>query len=308
MYDSPPVFGNFSDVLPGDPWMPEPAARYNAVNELLRQEKNFADNSGPPPDNSCIISVCNVSEQSLPSGQAVQVDSEFAKEVYLSEREPYLFGKPVENEYSPWGVALETIPPGKSGPVQFSGIALLRSVKGAYYNISPNGDPMHRFAESRNDFVFAGRDGLFHPGHRGRAQILWYDYKRTKHAIVLLGAEDHYYSGMFAVLDNGNGTMTVKGGFSDLYEVTGYGMIQDTVIPIESDSPRYVHLTAEPDFIHWKLGIMQTGKPNGAYIPGERLCWDLARYWGKDSFGYARNLVQLWSGGIINFKERYYAG
>ena len=33
-----PSLGIFNDVLPGDPWQPEPAARYNAVNELLRQE------------------------------------------------------------------------------------------------------------------------------------------------------------------------------------------------------------------------------------------------------------------------------
>ena len=47
--------------------------------------------------------------------------------------------------------------------------------------------------------------------------------------------------------------------------------------------------------------------PNAHYVPGEVMCWDLARYRGIDDSGHIYDLVQLWQGGPINFKDRYYA-
>ena len=72
-------WGIFNDVLPGDPWQPEPAARYNAVNELLRQER-FTTPAAPlwsRGELTC-INVLNTSDQPLLFNRAVQIDTDFA--------------------------------------------------------------------------------------------------------------------------------------------------------------------------------------------------------------------------------------
>ena len=64
MYDHIPYSGVLHDVAPGDPWQPEPAALYNAVNELLRQE--HAPSQAPPlPQwiSECTLYVCNSSDR-----------------------------------------------------------------------------------------------------------------------------------------------------------------------------------------------------------------------------------------------------
>ena len=42
------------------------------------------------------------------------------------------------------------------------------------------------------------------------------------------------------------------------------------------------------------------------YEPGKKIYWELARYSGVDHYGYLVDFQQLWQGGMINFRDRYY--
>ena len=310
MYDLIPPYGNFNDVLPGDPWQPEPAARYNAVNELLRQGSMSGTQTAPAVGTHCILHIFNPTGECLGLGTPVQIDSGFVPEGggHIDRRNLHAFGKPVENEYSVWGVALEEIRPRHSGPVLLSGVALLRDIQGKYHNAFELRDGSQAI-ETRNNFIHAAPDGKYHFAQWGRAEILWYD-ELTRDAVVLLGGRRRQYSGMFAVLDNGNGTLTVKAGETDLRGYpAGLARIDDTVVKAEvSGQWNYISLTASrKDSTTWELGIRHGTSAYAHYTPGEMMCWDLARYTGIDETGHIYNLVQLWQGGPINFKDRYFA-
>lgn len=310
MYDLIPPYGNFNDVLPGDLWQPEPAARYNAVNELLRRESMTAAQTAPTVDPHCLLQIFNPTEKTFPPGSPVQTDTFFAPEGFghIDRRNLHAYGRPVTDERAVWGVALEEIRPRRSGPVQLAGVALLKDIQGKYYNALELRDG-HELIESRNNFIYAGLDGKYHFAQWGRAEILWYD-EWSRDAVVLLGGRRYPYSGMFAVTDNGNGTLTVKAGETDLRGYpAGIARIGDTVIPATvSGQDNYISLNASrvPPY-SWVLEVKHGKEPNAHYVPGEVMCWDLARYRGIDDSGHIYGLVQLWQGGPINFKDRYYA-
>ena len=302
MYQIIPPYGVLNDVFTGDPWKPEPAARYNAVNALLRQEFHATPQVQEfPVSNPAVADVLNTSETLLPRGSAVQIDTDAASNhtSVLPDSDLYVCGKGVDNEESVWGVALEDIPPGGGGPVQLYGIAALKDVLGQ----NPAHGPAGFAADSMSRFVYAGLDGRFHFGNRGRAEVLWYDWKNSL-TVVMLNALSFRYTGMFAVLDNGNGTFTVMGGETDLQSASGF---EDTVIPIDRNGT-LVCLTAVRESNLWKLGVEITSSTDGSNlcIPGEKIVMPLARYNGVDNSGHCNNLVQLHHGGMVSFREIYY--
>ena len=311
MYTVTPAGGTFNDVLPGDPWQPEPAARYNAVNELLRQE-SFTTPDAPPwsrGELTC-VNVLNTSDRTLLFNRAVQLDSEFARsQDKIDYSNLYACGRPVENEEGFWGVALENIEPGHSGMVQVNGIICLRHVWGEYSVPDPV-NPSKTFC--RNNFIAAGVDGVYHLVNRGQARVIWYCVEQES-AIVMLNCHGYFYDGMFTVLDNGNGTLTVKGGMTDL-PTASYSsdvcILEDTIIPVYAIvRTTYVCLTAvRKSNGGWNLSVAQTGRPNGSdlYSPGERIVWPLASYIDISGVGHVRGLVQLHQGGAVNFRDRYY--
>ncbi|MBO5792455.1 MAG: hypothetical protein J6S54_08285 [Lentisphaeria bacterium] len=315
MYDLIPPCGALHDVAPGDPWQPEPAARYNAVNELLRQENAFIPPQEEPkrPGRGDILYVSNISDKVLPVNSAVEIETWNAPEqVYgPSYRNIYAYGKPVENVRGFWGVALENIHPGMMGPVQVSGIAAV-DVPEKDFEVTLDAYTMFE-RKVRQHYIFPGRDGRFHTGTWGGAEVIWAN-PRMPQVLVRLGARSNDYEGMFAVFENGDGTLTVKGGETDLvYGDNGAdsAIIKDTLLPVEyvyaGDNGRVICLVARWDGKMWNCQVLSLkGRAQTLYIPGEQIYWELARYAGVRSDGTLLALQQLWTGGIINFQERYY--
>lgn len=310
MYDLIPPYGTLNDVLPGTPWQPESAARYNAVNELLKQEpRPLTETPFVSPAADTTVKVCNASEKMLSVSSIVQLDTGFINDenYIITRRNSYLFGKSVEQLNCFWGIALDNIPPGQWGSVQISGIAVVDPPRGEYESLrtSPYGkEPV------RNNFVFAGTDGALHFGTRGEAQVLSYCPGNRK-AIIRLGVSSPRYTGMFAVLENGDGTLTVKGGetdlvSSDVYQYFGGAFIGDTQLPAENRGS-VICLVAKYKNLSWQLSVEQfRDSTRDIYIPGEQIFIELARYYGVDEWGYLRDFQQLWQGGMVRFKERYF--
>lgn len=262
------------------------------------------------PTEANVMTVLNTSNKTLLINRAVQIDSEFAgSDNHISPSGPFVCGHTMEEANSFWGVALENIGPGKFGQVQIGGIICLRHVWGEYSVPDPV-NPSKTFC--RNNFIDAGVDGIYHVCSRGAARILWYDVKNES-AIVMLNCLGYFYDGMFTVLDNGNGTLTVKGGMTDL-PTASYSsdvcILEDTIIPVYAIvRTTYVCLTAvRKSNGGWNLSVAQTSRPNGSdlYSPGERIVWPLASYIDISGVGHVRGLVQLHQGGAVNFRERYY--
>jgi hypothetical protein len=304
-----PPYGFLNDVLPGDPWQPEPAARYNAVNELLKKEyfpeqgKGFFFRQG----SSGFLTVKNTSAQEIVIGSAVKIDTDHAVTGFsrISFSDPFVCGQPMTDGKGFWGLAAEKIAPGHAGVVQVSGVAVIRNLKGAYNFPDRPVDTTWK----RNEYVFTGKDGSFHLGSHGRGRVLFYD-KDSSCAVVLLGECPHAYDGMFAVSDNGNNTLTVKGGITDLdkFYSSDSAFEEKTLAVVTASSEwHYVCLIATWSNYRWKLSVDIHRYPdNYFYIPGEKIFVPLARYMGTKDDGYVRDLVQLHQGGIVNFRERYY--
>ena len=311
MYDLIPPYGSLNDVVPGTPWQPEPAARYNAVNELLKRESFAPVPESSVPGSRQLLRVCNSSGSVLPIFSPVQVDTSFIDDdsYFVHRRNCYVFGRPVEKIHGLWGIALDNIPPGEWGEVQISGLMLVEAPRGEYeYTASsPYGK-----RSVRNNFLFAGTDGALHFGQRGEAQVISF-CPNNRRTLVRLGVRDQEYCGMFSLFENGDGTLTVRGGETDLYATytdsvnfEGGSFIEDTVIPARNRGT-VVCLVARLVEEKWRLEIVQADhSPHALYIPGEQLFWPLARYSGVDEWGYLRSFQQLWQGGVINFSERYY--
>lgn len=302
----------YPKVTPGAPFVPS-AARENAINEMLNAFNGIDGRWwGGPIRHDTTLYVANNTDKTLGIGTPVQTDTFFAPEGFghIDQRNPCAYGGPVTDKRAVWGVALEEIKPNEAGPVQMYGVALLKDIQGKYYNALELRDGSE-LVESKNNFIYAGLDGKYHFAQWGRAEILWYD-EWSRAAFVLLGGRRYPYSGMFAVTDNGNGTLTVKAGETDLSGYpAGMARIDDTVIPATvSGQDNYISLNASRlngERYYWKLEVKHGKGPNAHYVPGEVMCWDLARYRGIDDSGHIYDLVQLWQGGPINFKDRYYA-
>lgn len=306
--------GSFQKVSKGDLWAPN-AEKENAITDVLNAfsgPREILEN--PYIMRTDFLKVMNSTDKQIDFRQAVQVDTSFVPDdsFRLNHRNIYAFGRPVENEYSPWGIAQENIRPGHWGFVQMTGVALLYNPLGIFEREYLNSGPVPRWV--RNSYIFAGRDGQYHFGQRGGAEVIWYN-KRSNTVLVRLGVHAYQYTGMFAVLENGDGTLTVRGGETDLHpsytELPSYGggtSINDTVIKAEgtSERGRLILLAARLEEGRWHLEIVSTPDPREYYVPGEKIYWELARYSCVDRYGYIENFQQIWQGGVINFRDRYY--
>jgi hypothetical protein len=218
-------------------------------------------------------------------------------------------GAPMDDGKGFWGVAVDDIEPQKYGCVQVSGVAILSSkyLKGVYQYFET---PYDSSRLKKNKYVYAGGDGFFHLGNHGQASVIYYS-KTNGNALVLLGCKSpDKYDGMFAVHDNGDKTLRINAGSTDLDSFyTGYARFEDTVLPVISESSEwhYVCLIASWIESRWHLSADIHRYPNSYfYVPGEKIFVPLARYSGIRSDGYIRDLVQLHQGGMVNFRERYY--
>ena len=283
------------DVVPGEPWQPEPAARYNALNELLRQGSSGENTYGGwniLSDTS--VNLVNVSDKTIKIYSPVEIlpyDRHYP--YYLDFRNLQIYGQPVQNLDCIWGVAMENIAPKHAGPVQIAGVAFLYGVKGTperFIDVVPqvDGSVQYEYAKS------------------GRAELLFID--DNERAAVLLGPRgSNVYNGLFAVIDNGDRSFTIKGGWTDVRDERGY-WIDDTVFTPSSSGGGRICLAADwGDSNYWTFSYVSDLNIESHYIPGRRIFWELARYDGfSDKTGKALNLRQTWQGGMINFKDRWY--
>lgn len=295
-YDTIP-FESLNDVIPGEPWQPEPAARYNAVNALLR--RGFTENAPPPyitANTESIVNLFNISQKTLAIQSPVELLMvyENASKI-IDERNPMIYGTLLEHHDCRWGIALENIAPGHAGPVQISGLAVIFNVQ-----------------KTVNKFVTViprPWGGEYEFAEHGRAEVIYAD--DFKRAVISLGTSSSSgYNGMFAVKDNADGTFTIKGGITDLdsSDWPGRHRIEDTVFTPPDVDRNYIYILLVATFQNgaWKLSYKTTEDEN-FYIPGKQMYWHLAYYRGFDpDTGLARELTQLWQGGMICFRDRFY--
>lgn len=111
--------------------------------------------------------------------------------------------------------------------------------------------------------------------------------------------------GMFRVTENGDGTVAVGGGTVLTSFNYGFLTIEGTTLqrPVVENQLQYVVLNALYTGGGWQLSFsIESGDINRGYIPGENICWHLARLSGGSRYPF----VQLWQGGMIDFSSRYY--
>ncbi len=115
----------FSDVSAGDAWQPESAARYNAVNSLLRS--GSISGTYESAVNDCRVEVFNHSGVTIPAFTPAAVTGCHLPDDPL-QRNCRLAGKvllevvPAQNELLPWGIVIQDIQPGSSGVMIISGV------------------------------------------------------------------------------------------------------------------------------------------------------------------------------------------
>ena len=289
MKDIPVPVEALNDVLPGSPWQPEHAARYNALNALLRQEES-ARSAEPAPyrGSEVLLPVRNITDELLPGSGAVEIRPEPRPGLGIDSLRPMLFGQAVTAECRFWGIATEDISPGHGGLVQIGGAAIIRGVHG-----------------TPDRCVIPKPDGYFHFSSGGRAEVLYRTPDSTlPDAIIYLGGGGGGYTGMFAVTENSDNTVTIGGGMVLVSYNEPLFSMEETTLPRPTYSGlQYVLLNAVRQNGLWNVYFsVENGNMNRGYVPGERICWHLARL----SYGDRYPFVQLWQGGVIDFTTRYF--
>ncbi len=110
---------------------------------------------------------------------------------------------------------------------------------------------------------------------------------------------------MFAVTDNGDGTVTIKGGYAKT-AFHGFGwLVPDSTLNLSGDC--YIAIVATLDdpenhTVTISFAPHQERGSNELYIPGKQMAVDIAIY----RTGVAPSIVQLWQGGAIDFSLWYY--
>lgn len=286
---------------------------YSANYQRARPRKTSVDAYAPIFKDYEVVKIFNTSDKKIEQGSCVKLDTDLNEELYLHPDRNFwgIAGAPMDDGKGFWGVAVDDIEPQKYGCVQVSGVAILSSkyLKGVYKYYDRHLGTSDSAIIKRNEYIFAGRDGFFHLGNHGQASVIYYS-KSTENALVLLGCPSiNTYDGMFAVHDNGDKTLTVKGGDTDLNSYYSGGSFKDTVLPVSYDNSiawHYVCLIASWKDGSWSFSADIHRYPGSFYVPGEKIFIPLARYSGIRSDGYISGLVQLHQGGMVNFKERYY--
>ena len=291
MKDIPLPVEALNDVLPGSPWQPEHAARYNALNALLRQEE-FSPSAEPAPfrGSEVLLPVRNITDEVLSGGRAVEICPDPQTGLGINFLRPVIFGRAVTAECRFWGIANEDIAPGHGGLIQVGGPVVIHGVEG-----------------SPDRYIVPKPDGGFRYATSGRAEVLYHDGQSDGSAYIYLGGGGSSgYTGMFAVTENGDNTVTVGSGMviKSFYEY-----------PIEVPGATLQRPAASADYQQFVLLIVElggakriyfsiatgSGYSNEWYIPGVQICWTLARL-SKEFTPFA----QLWQGGVIDFTNKYY--
>ena len=292
MKDIPVPVEALNDVLPGSSWQPEPAARYNALNALLRQEelpRSF--DPAPSRGGEVLLPVRNITDELLPVGRAVEICPEPRPGTGIDFRRPVLFGRAVTEACFLWGIATENIPSGHGGLVQVVGPAVVRDVRG-----------------TPDRYVVPKPDGDLHFPAAGRAEVLYRSSAAAPDAVIYLGGGGSSgYTGMFAVTENEDATVTIGGGMAITTFGDGPRIVEEATLQKPSSSRLLLALlNARRSGGVWNLFFSIEEGMYGGYIPGEQICWPLAQLTSGGS--PPRSFVQLWQGGVIDFSSRYYLG
>jgi len=149
----------FSDTVPGTPFTGESAARFNAVNSLLRSAGvPVAENSAPPTDFR--LNFINTSSQNIPAFSPVAVNSVSpgtGKDWFDGQN--VVSGIPAADESLPWGIALEDVAPGQMGIAAISGlIPAYFSGEGPFVTVS-NGELISAAGGSARVLINCREDG-----------------------------------------------------------------------------------------------------------------------------------------------------
>ena len=222
----------FSDVSSGEAWQPESAARYNAVNLLLRTG-NFTDvPENMPPD---AVDVFNASPADIAAFAPVAVtgiykgDSPLQQNARFSGR-AVLCGKVAVDDSLPWGIALQDIPAGAYGTVRLYGTA-------------------PAFFTGTGRFVTPGVDGLT-AGESGNALAVFAPDGPSPGLIVLGGASGKSagtvtdeYRGYFKLQKYGSDSVQICNGLNPALpdcgttDVPGVTAIPQTILVLPETLP-----------------------------------------------------------------------
>lgn len=161
---------NFNDIFTGDSFSPEPAGRYRAVNELLRDFGATGTPGFRRGRNECSlrITVYNSGTDEIPRGAAAGFDEAgTGLETASGDLVPAV--KLLTQSTDMWGVAAAGIPPWETEEIILSGVAAVR---------------LSAALPAGTKFVEPGDGGSFKAASGGRAQVI---ASQGNTALVLLG-------------------------------------------------------------------------------------------------------------------------
>lgn len=283
----------YPHISPGDKFRPS-AEKENSISRLLEGVNNpFSPSMGIFPEESSVTLSYNVGGSPIKAGAPAEIVKDFDGAPELSSDCPAVLVRKIY-DFKPitWGVALDYISPGEIGSVQLQGVCVFSGVEGDYalpkINVSEEGK-----------FVYSST---------GPARILRRSI--SEGVAVAFLERPSGYNGMFAVRYNGNGKLEINGGYTDLNfkEKGGVGMfyVEPATVPIEFKRATVVlaaRYNSERQW--WETEFMQSDYPwANVYIPGEQIYMELANYTYYE--GHSCTIEQLWQGGMLPFKSRYF--
>ncbi|MBO5668588.1 MAG: hypothetical protein J6S43_05635 [Lentisphaeria bacterium] len=231
----------FSDTAPGSVFQGESAARYNAVNSLLRSALFPAAETGRNPANFRLDFI-NASAQDISAFSPVAITgvSDDIPEYHSSgciDGLAVVAGIPAADETLPWGIALEDVAPGQLGMLAFSGsVPAIFSGSGTFVAVS-NGQLCAGNGGSARVLATCptGPDGELHPG------------------LLLLGgsgiaAPENEYNGIFKLQSlSGSSLKIVNGSAPDspycgYTDIPGCNAIPETVLTLPENKGSMIYL------------------------------------------------------------------
>lgn len=203
---------HFEDIASGAPWHPEPAARYNAVNRLLRADSG-GSSAAMPPRRTLTVDVRNDSDVELPAYSPVRFWGAVTPEP--PDAPPGFSVIAATDPFSPWGLTTGRITPGRWGRAAVQGIALAAPATDGSGNVSAFG---------LGDRIAPAADGLIR-AERG-APVL--DRAHSGHpATVVLDPGYERYSGQFRVWCKSRSDRRFKVDWPGGSQIQACGRIED---------------------------------------------------------------------------------
>lgn len=282
---------NFSNVSSGQSWSPEPAQRYNAVNELLSQFGYSGSNKGKSGFvNRAAYHAVNRDSGVIGAGIAVEPS---AAALENSGLVPVKISKPGTSAL--WGVSTGSVEPGKTGSVQLTGVITVQLASAL-----PAG----------TKYVAPGAGGKFIAASSGRAQVI---AAKDLTATVILGAGgESRYSGFFVLKaadepEEQNATPKIKvtdgtgtlGGNAGIY-VSGINLIYVPETILDVKTAGFVILEASYENEEWTIEISISG--NLPAFTADKFTAVLGYVMITDKKLSA--IHQIWNNGIL-YNNRY---